>query len=205
MKNQQRLYIVLTDTGTVLNRLIKMYTKDPYNHVSIAFDHELSEVFSFGRKKMHNPIIGGFVRENMDHMLFRNANCAIFELECEDPLAYWRIREYIHQFELNQDYYRYNFIGLLGVMFHINIERDDAYFCSQFVASSFEYSGIPLFAKPCIFVTPGDFLTAPSLRPVFNGRLGDYLQKNKRTSKGLGNRAPELDPPKKTYAFLKWQ
>lgn len=205
MDNSQRLYIVLTDTGTVLNRLIKMYTKDPYNHVSIAFDEGLHEVFSFGRKKMHNPIVGGFVRENMDHMLFRNANSAVFEVECEDPMAYWLIRDYIHQFELNQDHYRYNFIGLLGVMFHINIERDDAFFCSQFVASSFEYSGIPLFRKPCIFVTPGDFLTAPSLRPIFYGRLGDYLQKHRKHVKGLIKNPSELDSPKKPYAFLKWQ
>lgn len=174
MKTNDKLYILLTDTGTVLNRLIKMYTKDPYNHVSIAFDPELNEVFSFGRKKMNNPIIGGFVRENIDHMLFRNANCAIYELDCSDIMAYWRVREYIRKFELNQENYRYNLLGLLGVMFHVNIERNDAFFCSQFVASIFEYSGIPLFAKPCVFVTPGDFMTASSLKLVYSGRLGDY-------------------------------
>jgi hypothetical protein len=184
-----KLYILLTDTGTVLNRLIKMYTKDPFNHVSIAFDQELREVYSFGRKKMHNPIIGGFVRENVDHMLFRNANCAVYELDCTQPVTYWKIREYIRQFLLNQDNYRYNLIGLFGVMFHVNIQRDDAYFCSQFVASIFEYSGMPLFSKPCIFVTPGDFTEAPALRLIYSGRLGDYrsaLRKSLSTQKMMG-------------------
>lgn len=174
MKTNDKLYVLLTDTGTMLNRLIKMYTKDQYNHVSIAFDSELNEVFSFGRKKMNNPIIGGFVRENVDHLLFSNANCVVYELDCDNPVTYWRVRQYIRQFELNQENYRYNLLGLLGVMFHINIERDDAFFCSQFVASIFEYSGIPLFSKPCVFVTPGDFAMSPALRLLYSGRLGDY-------------------------------
>lgn len=174
MKENNRIYIVLTDTGTVLNRLIKMYTKDPYNHVSIAFDSELKEVFSFGRKKMHNPIVAGFARENMDHMIFKKANCAVFEMECANPLDYWRLRDYVRKFELNQENYRYNFLGFFGVIFNINIERNDAFFCSQFVASIFEYSKIPLFQKPCVFVTPGDFMSAPALRLVYSGRLGDY-------------------------------
>ncbi|MBF7096411.1 C40 family peptidase [Alkalibacter mobilis] len=174
MKTSYRLYILLTDTGTVLNRLIKMYTKDPYNHVSIGFDKELKDLYSFGRKKTNNPIIGGFVKENINSGILSNANCAVYEMDFISPIQYWKVREYIKQFELNRDNYRYNLLGLFGVMFNINIERCDAFFCSQFVASVFEYSKIPLFNKPCVFVTPGDFLESPALRLVYTGKMCDY-------------------------------
>lgn len=200
MKNSNKIYVILTDTGTVFNRLIKMYTKDPYNHVSIAFDPDLKEVFSFGRKKEHNPIIAGFARENMDHMLFKNANSAVFELECDNPAAYWKVRKYVRKFELNEENYRYNLLGVLALMFKINIERNDAFFCSQFVASIFEYSGIPLFDKPCVFVTPGDFMDASDLQLVYNGRLGDYRKMLAQQST-LHHVVEELDKPEMNPAL----
>ncbi|USK36883.1 hypothetical protein LIS77_13090 [Cytobacillus firmus] len=61
--SNQKIYILLTDTGTLFTRLIKLYTKKPYNHASISIDPELKEVYSFGRKTAKNPFIGGFVKE----------------------------------------------------------------------------------------------------------------------------------------------
>lgn len=34
--SNQKIYILLTDTGTLFTRLIKLYTKKPYNHASIS-------------------------------------------------------------------------------------------------------------------------------------------------------------------------
>jgi len=45
----QKIYIVLTHTGTLLSNLIKLYTKNDYSHVSLAFDEDLNEMYSFGR------------------------------------------------------------------------------------------------------------------------------------------------------------
>lgn len=45
------IYIVLTGTGTAFSGIIKWFTKAELNHASIAFDSELREVYSFGRKK----------------------------------------------------------------------------------------------------------------------------------------------------------
>lgn len=40
----QKIYIVLTHTGTLLSNIIKTYTKNEYSHVSIALDEELEEI-----------------------------------------------------------------------------------------------------------------------------------------------------------------
>ena len=56
MMIEKKIYILLTDTGTLFTNLIKLYTKKPYNHASISFDSKLSEVYSFGRKTARKPI-----------------------------------------------------------------------------------------------------------------------------------------------------
>ena len=45
----KKIYIVLTYTGTILSRIIKVFTKKEYSHVSIALDQDLKYMYSFGR------------------------------------------------------------------------------------------------------------------------------------------------------------
>lgn len=52
MVADQSVFILLTNTGTFLTRVIKSYTRAPYNHASISFNRELSELYSFGRKTL---------------------------------------------------------------------------------------------------------------------------------------------------------
>lgn len=51
--NSRYIYIVLLQTGTVPAKLIKFYTRNPYAHASIAFDSNLSEMYSFARRKRY--------------------------------------------------------------------------------------------------------------------------------------------------------
>ena len=52
---QRKIYLLLTDTGTMFTRMIKLFTQEPLNHASLAFDDNLVEVYSFGRKKYEKP------------------------------------------------------------------------------------------------------------------------------------------------------
>ena len=80
----RKIYIVLTYTGTILSKLVKMYTKREFSHVSIALDEDLKEMYSFGRLNPYNPFIGGFVHEYMDKGTFKRfskTNAQIYCLE----------------------------------------------------------------------------------------------------------------------------
>ena len=44
----QKIYIMVSYTGTILSNLIRFYTKKEYTHVSISLDVELNELYSFG-------------------------------------------------------------------------------------------------------------------------------------------------------------
>jgi hypothetical protein len=171
---EKKIYILLTDTGTILTRLIKSYTKKPYNHASIAFDAELMEVYSFGRKTARNPFIGGFVREDIDSVIFRQADCALYSLNIT-AAEFQKMYQYIQEIASEKEKYRYNFIGLFGVLFQKPIKRKNAFFCSQFVASVLKESKVIDFEdEELSLVKPSDLTHLANFELVFEGGLNDY-------------------------------
>ena len=170
---EKEIYLLLTDTGTILTRLIKSYTKKPYNHASIVFDTELVEVYSFGRKTAKNPYIGGFVREDIHSVLFKQADCAIYSLTVTND-EFQKMYQYIQEIAVKKEYYRYNFIGLFGVLFKKPIKRKNAFFCSQFVASVLKESNVIDFEKDLSLVEPSDLPYSANFQLIYEGRLKDY-------------------------------
>lgn len=176
------IYIVLTQSGTVLSRLIKLYTRQSFSHVSIAFDAELKEMYSFGRKKETNPFIAGFVQENPKCDLLKNADCAVFSCYVTEK-QYLHLRKQIQFYKSNCDQYKYNFIGLLAVMCRLKLNRSNAFFCSQFIATILRNAGLSLGGHSTFFMTPSDFLKLSYLNFIYNGKLKNYLNKSPMFSK----------------------
>lgn len=187
------IYIVLTDTGSIVNRAIKTITAAPYNHASIALDEQLERIYSFARKYPTNPFWGGFVREDFvtgTFSLFPNSTCAIYRMELEEK-NFQRLDRIIATFEKNPNRYFYNYIGLFGVPMNQGINIPSSYFCSQFVAEVLNRCGKKLFQKKSSLVTPDDFRTHPELTLVYEGILYDYPKlylKNARTKEPLQRR-----------------
>ena len=69
-RNKQ-LYIVISQTGTLLSRILKALTGAEYNHASISLSEDLEEMYSFGRRYPYNPFWGGFVMESPHAGTFR--------------------------------------------------------------------------------------------------------------------------------------
>lgn len=181
----RKVYVLLTDTGTVLTKMIKLYTKKPHNHASIALDDQLWDVYSFGRKRPRNPFIAGFVRENIRGGIFRNADCAIYCCTLSEK-QYEIICQKIKEIEENKRDYRYNLLGLFAVMFNMEYDRKNAFFCSHFVAALLDESGIEINKKkPLSLVTPDDIKGSSSLELVYEGKLADYFGEVK--SKEIAN------------------
>lgn len=168
-----KIYIVLTQSGTVLSRAIQMYTKQMFNHVSISFDKELKEMYSFGRKRENNPFIAGFVHEDPNCMLLQNSDCAIFSCDVTDE-QYDHLKRQIQYYELHSHLYKYNFIGLLAVMFKLKVRRSNAFFCSQFIGTILSQAGLSLNGQSTFFIKPTDFAHLPYLSFEFSGKIKDY-------------------------------
>lgn len=176
MEAKNTVYILLTDTGTVLTKIIKWYTNAPYNHVSICFDDKLDEIYSFGRKKPKNPLLAGFIKEDVYSGTFRyfdDTRCLLLKMDVL-PGEYRRIRHVIEGFENHKELYSYNLLGLFGVAMHYPINQKNKYFCSQFVAEVFKKSGIHLWSLPSALISPNDFLMHPHFEIVYEGSLYNY-------------------------------
>ena len=176
MMTEKKIYILLTDTGTLFTKFIKLYTKKPYNHASLSFDSELSEVYSFGRKTARNPFIGGFVKEDVNEGLFKQANCAIYSLTVND-VQIQKMNHYIKEIETQKEEYRYNLLGLFGFIFNKPIKRKKAFFCSQFVATVLKECNIIDFGKSPSLVAPNDLQKVLKFKFVYEGELKAYQNK----------------------------
>jgi hypothetical protein len=173
MIRDKQIYILLTDTGTTLTRLIKSCTKKNYGHASIAFDAELIEVYSFGRTTAKNPFIGGFVREDIHSVLFKQAYSAIYSLTITND-EFQKMYQYIQEIAAQKEHYRYNFIGLFGVLFKKPIKRKNAFFCSQFVASVLKEGKVIDFEKDLSLIEPSDLPCSANFQLIFEGGLKGY-------------------------------
>ncbi len=174
------IYLVMTATGTLISRCIGLYTRARYNHVSLCLDSTVNEFYSFGRKIRWFPLIGGFVVEHIDSGMFKaygETTCAIFRLDVSDE-KFERLNKEVMPFINNKRLYGYNLIGLLGVMFNMPMNRKNKYFCTQFVASMLQKSGIHDFKKESSLVSPQDFYEISELKPVYEGRLCDFGKSN---------------------------
>lgn len=192
---QTAIYVLLSDTGTMFTKTVKQFTQAPYNHASICFDEGMCELYSFGRKKPHNPLYGGFVREDVclgTYRYFPQTTCAIYKIEVTRRTVE-RTRRVIRTFKINQKKYRYNIAGLLGILFNYPIELATSYFCSQFVAEVLKRAGMPLWDKSSALVTPDDFRNSPNLELVYEGKLFDY-EPIKERLRELKQENPLTDP-----------
>lgn len=171
--NERKIYILLTDTGTLFTRLIKLYTKSPLNHASLALDINLKELYSFGRKNPHNPFNGGFVQENIKNHPFKRATCEVYSCLISEK-EYRRLTESIKKLKNNEKDYKYNLLGLFGIILNREVKRKNAYFCSQFVTALLYKNGIKLTDKSPGLTTPQDIRNSDRITLEYGGMLCDY-------------------------------
>ena len=67
----KKIYIVLSQTGTMFSKALKFFTRAEYNHASISLTPTLETMYSFGRINPNNPFVGGFVEEGKDIGTFK--------------------------------------------------------------------------------------------------------------------------------------
>lgn len=175
-KDQKYIYVLLSRTHTVPARLIRMFTREPYSHTSIALDIELKDMYSFARKHIYNPFNCGFIDENIETGIFgrdKNISCSVYAVPVTEE-QYEAVKKELSVFIKNREEYSYNYTGLFTIMFGKNVEDGKHFFCSQFVSHIFYKSGIKLFAKEDGLIKPYDFHVRLKDRRIYKGKLCEY-------------------------------
>lgn len=170
------VYIMVSKTSTLPSNVIKMWTKEPYAHTSLALDMELNEMYSFARKKLKNPFDCGFISEDITSGVFGrdvDTTCRIMRLWVTEE-QHQKIIDILEQFKQKKASYKYNYIGIFGVMVNHAVEREYNYFCSQFVYFVLQKAGVELFDKEPGLARPEDFRVWKEPEVMYEGKLHDY-------------------------------
>ena len=182
-QDNTKIYVVLSQTGTMLSRIIKRRTKAEYCHSSLSLVPDLSEMYSFGRKFPRNAFWGTFVRESPHFgtfKLFKNTVVRVLEIEV-GAQKYAEIHDFVMNMWENKKKYHYNYIGLWVAAFKIPRKKKNCFYCSEFVAHVLSECGVvdKNFFKPII--EPIHFLEIPH-REIYRGKLQEFsLDKINRT------------------------
>lgn len=171
----KKIYIILTQSGTFISKLLKFFSKKPLNHASLALDKSLYEFYSFGRKVPRNPFIGGFVIEHTNtgvFEIFGRSPSLVIELPVTEE-QYEKIKNTLQTFIKNKDIYKYDFINLPLVYSKYHLNRRNRFFCSQFVAYVLNSADI---ATPKVpeHIQPIDFLELANTTVIYKGDIQDY-------------------------------
>lgn len=143
------LYIFLTRSGTLVSNLVYALTGAEYTHISLAFDEDLTTLYSSTRKNGYTMFPAGPSREYLNRGVFRlreNIPCALYALEVTDE-AYARAKRRRH------------------------------YFCSQFVSEVLQKSGSLDLPRHSTLMRPNDYAAMPQLRCLYSGRLAGLPQR----------------------------
>lgn len=173
---KRNIYIMLSQTNTGCSRILQFFTRAPYNHASIALDEDLNSLYSFARQNLYIPLIAGFVKEDISEGIYKihdNTLCEIYRLSITQD-QYEILEKSIQKFKDNEDKYRYNFAGLVAMLFNIPFERQHHYVCSQFVAHVLQEAKAVEFEKHFTLMRPYDFKSLSDLDLIYSGKLSEY-------------------------------
>lgn len=176
--DEQNIYIVITQTGTLPSRFLKWFTKKQYNHVSISLDPNLSVMFSFARLHPYNPFIGGFVMESARFGTFKrfpHTKAIVLRIGVEKNV-YNALQLRLNEMYASRKRYRYNWSGLFAAALHKCVKKENQYYCSEFVRDLIVEFGIAERADFSDIVQPMDFLETFSKKEIFRGELRAFAQ-----------------------------
>lgn len=172
-----KIYIVLTQSYTLLARLIRIVTKDKYSHVSLSFDEGCTNMYSIGRKYTHYPFVGVYKNESIYNGVFNlnpKAEILIYELNITND-QYDNIISLLNEYGKSSK--GYNFIGLIFAIFNKKINRNK-YYCSEFIYKILSDESVNLFPKTNNIVKPMDFINISGLNKIYEGKIIEYKFKN---------------------------
>ncbi len=164
MEKKKKVYIIMSYTGSIFSKFLRIVLKNKFVHVSIGLDKQLQNVYSFGRKRPRTMFPGGFVKEDINKIshIFKNAECQIFELEITEEQYKILKRE---------------IFGLIPLNFNIRFERKNHFVCSQFVGRILQEAGIYNQDKNYSLIKPNDISKIYGLNKVYEGKMTYLIDK----------------------------
>lgn len=175
-KSGQQIYLVVSQTGTILSRILKIITGAEYNHVSLSLDPKLRRMYSFGRRHPYNPFWAGFVRESPRAGTFKRfykTDAVVLSINVDEE-TYQGLKALLEGMYERRSEYHYNSIGLVLAAFGFHFRPRNCYYCSEFVSDLLTKFNIVDDGTFGEIVKPIHFLNLNSASEIYRGRLRTY-------------------------------
>jgi len=172
----KKIYIILTQSGTLFSKILKIVTKDTYNHSSICLKDDFREFYSFGRKNPYLMLPAGFVIENAFQGVyhrFTKIPCCILEMEITDE-QYIKLEEIIQYFANHMNQYSYAVTSLVLADTPYCVTSNNKFFCSQFVAKILNDIDVKTPKSP-EHMHPINFAEMENTVKIFEGDLKEFI------------------------------
>ena len=139
MKN---IYVIFSSTDLKIGKMIRIVTRNHYNHCSISFRDDLSRFYSFSRVYRTNPLIGGFVSESpCRYTMSPRTGLKIAAVPISDE-KYEDVKKLIYYMRDHGDEYVYNYFSAAAYPFGRKFERNNAFTCAEFTHVVLKTAGI---------------------------------------------------------------
>ena len=161
---QRYIYIVFSSTRNILGKAIRAVTGEPYNHLSIALDENLDQMFGFARRFYSTPLYGGFIREYRSRYFVKGVPAQI--QICKLPITntqFLILQDQLLRMYDQRDQYIYNHLSALSAIFHKNVKVENAYTCVEF--------GVEVLNNLNIPVNPEKYYSVCEIKQM----LSDYI------------------------------
>lgn len=136
MDKTRPLYIMISQTDTVIARLIRAFCRYPYNHVSLTLDPAFKNWYSYARYVQDTPFFGGFVQEPAERFLAASgeANVRIFRMDMPVKQAE-KLRELFCEAGKPDSGSMYNYYDAIASGFGMHMEVPGTHTCLSFACS----------------------------------------------------------------------
>ena len=118
--------------------------------------------------------LDGMVHEYVDKGTFKrfnNTTCSIYSLEIPEK-NYETMKNKIESMYENKENYKFNILGLFAVSLNKKIDRENTFYCAEFVKYVLEDANIKTNLPNII--TPSDFQNIENVEKIYKGYLREY-------------------------------
>lgn len=139
------IYIVFSATPGKMGRFIRAALHGRFNHVALAFDEDLSTMYTFARFHANMPLYGGFVQESLRRHVRRGkpSELRVCRLGIDEE-RYLALCELVTQMEEGGRRYLYNLYSAMFAPLHIRLLIRDSFTCAEFVGDALHIAGLDI-------------------------------------------------------------
>lgn len=156
MKN---IYILFSATPYKTGSFIRHVLHNRYNHVSLSFDEDFSNMYTFSRFHANAPFFAGFTKESFGRYEWHGefSDIKVCQLEVSDKI-FDLIQTQIQRMCRQQKAYVYNYYSAAMTPLHHRVKIRNAYTCVEFVGD--------ILSMTNIGIKFGDFHSLPKLEEI---------------------------------------